>query len=213
MRRRPGFILLLLALDQLWAQRGEEVWQKLNPFFGGGLTFIDIRFLTTPLFNNSPDFWGLTLGTNYAYFHTENEVLAVGPGAQITGSLQFAGGLGTNWMVQVPVYGYVRVGAGATAFNVQRLGIGAGAGLQLTSFQLLYTSLSGNAVGRLRQTFINPMVFLDLTFNFRRTNPTTIRLNLDILSSRRNTELLGSIDPVPLEFRTVGLSFLYKIGL
>ncbi|MCS6895192.1 MAG: hypothetical protein NZZ60_03455 [Bacteroidia bacterium] len=210
--RRPKWLLFFCVVSGSWAQPSEDLWNKLNPFFGAGLTFIDIRFLTTPLFNNPPDFWGLTLGTNYTYFRTENEVFAAGPGAQITGSLQFLGNVGTNWMLQVPVYGYARLGAGATSFNVQRLGIGAGAGLQLTTFQIAYSSISGNSVGKLRQTFVNPMVFLDLTFNFRRTNPTTIRVNFDVLSSRRNTEIMGSIDPVPLEFRTLGLSILYRVG-
>ncbi|MCS7152778.1 MAG: hypothetical protein N2253_06395 [Bacteroidia bacterium] len=210
---RWGIVLLATA----WAQGllegpAGDLWAKINPFFGAELSFIDIRFLTTPLFANSPDFWGLTLGSNYTYFRTENEVLAAGPGAQITGSFQFLGRSGTNWMVQVPVYAYARMGAGATAYNTQRLGIGVGAGLRFTTFQLTYTSISGNYVGKLRQSFVNPTVFVDITLNFRRTNPTTLRGYFDILSSRRNTELMGSIDPVPLEFRTFGVGILYPIG-
>lgn len=208
---RKLLLLPLYLCAQSRADR-EDLMAKANPFFGASLSFIDIRFLTTPLFSNSPDFWGITLGGNYTYFRTENEVFAAGPGAQITGSFQFLGPAGTNWMLQVPVYAYARVGAGATAYNIQRLGIGAGAGLRFTTFQLTYSSLSGNYIGRLRQNFINPTAFLDLTFNFRRTNPTTVRVFLDVLSSRRNTEVMGSIDPVPLEFRTVGIELLYRIG-
>lgn len=206
--------LLLIPL-YLWAQPSKEPqdWlAKANPFFGGSLSLIDIRFLTTPLFSNSPDFWGITVGSNYTYLRTENEVFAAGPGAQVTGAFQFLGRAGTNWMVQVPVYAYARVGAGATAYNIQRLGFGVGAGLRYTTFQLTYTSLSGNYIGKLRQNFINPTAFAELTFNFRRTNPTTLRVFFDILSSRRNTEIMGSIDPVPLEFRTLGIELLYRIG-
>jgi len=207
--------LLLLPLG-LWAQNSPalntDLFAKLNPFFGGGLSFIDIRFLTTPLFSNPPNYWALTLGSNYTYFATENEVFAAGPGAQLTGAFQFAGFNATNWMLQIPVYGYARVGAGATAYNVQRLGIGAGAGLRFTTFQLTYSSLSGNYIGKLRQSFINPTAFVDITFNLRRTNPTSIRIYFDVLPSRRNTELLGAIDPVPLEFRTMGMELLYRIG-
>lgn len=187
-------------------------FDQLNPFVGAQLTFIDIRFLTTPLFSVPPDFWGITVGSNYTYFRTENEAFAAGPGAQITGSFQFLGRAGTNWMIQAPIYAYARLGAGATAYNIQRLGIGIGAGGRLTSFQITYTSLSGGYIGKLKQTFITPTVFADLTFNFRRTNPTTLRIHFDPLPTRRNTEIMGAIDPVPLEFSTIGLSILYRIG-
>ncbi|MCX8112072.1 MAG: hypothetical protein N3E49_02580 [Bacteroidia bacterium] len=210
-------VRLCLIPIYLWAQNAslsarEDLWAKLNPFFGAELSLIDIRFLSTPLFSNSPDFWGITIGSNYTYFRTENEVFAAGPGAQITGSFQFLGRAGTNWMVQIPVYGYARVGAGATAYNVQRLGIGAGIGLRFTTFQLTYASFSGNYIGKLRQSFINPTALLDITFNFRRTNPTTIRAYFDFIPSRRNTEIMGMIDPVPLEFSTLGIGILYRIG-
>ncbi|MCS7297252.1 MAG: hypothetical protein RMK19_03290 [Bacteroidia bacterium] len=191
----------------------QEFWSKLNPFVGGELCFIDVRFLNTPIFSYAPDFWGLTIGGNYTYFYTQSEMLSAGPGAQITGAFQFLGRAGTNWMIQLPLYGYVRVGAAATAYNVQRLGVGAGAGVRFTTFQFTYTSLSGNYIGKLRQSFINPVAFLEFTFNFRRTNPTTIRLAVDLLSSRRNTEIMGVIDPVPLEFRTLSIGILYRIGL
>jgi hypothetical protein len=189
----------------------EDFWAKLNPFFGGELSFIDIRFLNAPLFSYPTNYWGLTAGSNYTYFRTENEVFALGPGVQLSGAFQFLGQYGTNWMIQVPVYGYARFGAGATAYNVQRLGIGAGAGIRLTSFQLTYSSLSGNYVGKLRQTFVNPTAFAEVTFNFRRVSLTTLRIYMDLLPSRRNTEVMGSIDPVPLDFRVFGGALIYTL--
>lgn len=209
---RKAVALGLIALTFGQRPASEDLWAKLNPFFGADLSFIDIRFANVPLFSYPTNYWGLTLGSNYTYFHSENEVLAAGPGAQVTGAFQFLGGAGTNWMVQVPVYGYVRLGAGATAYNVQRLGIGAGLGARFTSFQVTYSTLSGNYIGRLRQSFLNPTAFVDLTFNLRRTSPTTLRLYLDLLSSRRNTDILGSLDPTPLEFRTYGFSLIYGIA-
>lgn len=209
-------IALALLPLLIFAQKNEpqeSLWSKLNPFFGADLSFIDIRFMNTPLFTYPADFWGLTLGTNYTYFRTENEVIAAGPGAQITGAFQFLGRYGGNWMIHVPVYGYVRIGAGATAYNLQRLGIGAGAGLRFTSFQLTYAALSGNYIGKLRQSFINPTVFAELTFNLRRVSPTTLRIYFDPIPSRRNTEVMGQIDPVPLDFRVFGLSLIYRISL
>ncbi|GIV22415.1 MAG: hypothetical protein N3A68_08600 [Bacteroidia bacterium] len=202
------YIGLVLAQEKLL---NEDLWPKLNPFFGADLSFIDIRFLNAPLFSYPTNFWGITVGSNYTYFRTENEVFAAGPGIQVTGAFQFLGSAGANWMIQVPVYGYVRVGAGATAYNIQRIGLGAGAGLRFTTFQTTYTSLSGSYVGKLRQNFINPTAFVDITFNFRRVSPTTIRAYLDILPARRNTDILGSLDPVPLDFRTYGFSLIYSL--
>ncbi|MCS7162560.1 MAG: hypothetical protein NZ958_04425 [Bacteroidia bacterium] len=195
-----------------FAQATPDIWAKLNPFFGGELCFIDIRFLNTPLFSYPTNYWGISLGSNYTYFRTENEVFAAGPGAQITGAFQFLGRYGTNWLLQIPLYAYARLGAGATAYNIQRLGIGGGVGVRFTTFQLTYTSVSGNYVGKMRQTFFNPTAFAEVTFNFRRTSPTTIRFYLDLLPSRRNTAIMGSIDPVPLDFRTFGFSILYQIS-
>lgn len=210
MLRVTAFYFIAAAFGQ--RPSSEALWSKLNPFFGADLSFIDIRFANVSLFSYPTNYWGLTLGSNYTYFHTENEILSAGPGAQVTGAFQFLGAGATNWMIQVPIYGYARLGAGATAYNVQRLGIGAGLGARFTTFQVTYSTLSGNYIGRLRQSFINPTAFVDLTFNLRRTSPTTVRLYLDLLSSRRNTDILGSLDPTPLEFRTYGFSLIYSIA-
>ncbi|GIV25369.1 MAG: hypothetical protein KatS3mg026_1061 [Bacteroidia bacterium] len=202
---------LMAALQAQAPSPNQDLWAKLNPFFGGELAFIDIRFLNTPLFSSTTNYWGLTVGSNYTYFRTEDDFLAVGPGAQVTGAFQFLGGLGTNWMIAVPVYAHAHIGAGATAYNVQRLGLGVGAGLRFVSFQLTYTTFSSNYVGKLRQTYLNPTAFVDLTFNLRRVSPTTLRLYFDVLPSRRNTDILGSIDPVPLDFRTIGGALVYSL--
>ncbi|MCS7188787.1 MAG: hypothetical protein RMJ66_02560 [Bacteroidia bacterium] len=206
--------VLLLSSSLLLAQSKltEDLWSKLNPFFGGELSFIDIRFLNTPLFSYPTNYWGLTFGSNYTYFRTEDETFAAGPGAQVTGAFQFLGRYGTNWMIQVPVYIHAHAGAGATAYNIQRLGVGVGAGVRLTAFQLTYTSLSGNYVGKLRQTFINPTAFIDIAINIRKAIPTLLRFYLDVLPSRRNTEIMGSIDPVPLDFRVFGGAIIYPIA-
>lgn len=203
----PGLIACLQAQAPA---PGQDLWAKFNPFFGGELALIDIRFLNTPLFSSTTSYWGLTAGSNYTYFRTEDDFLAVGPGAQVTGAFQFLGRSGTNWMIAVPVYVHAHLGAGATAYNVQRLGLGIGAGLRFVSFQLTYTSLAGNYVGKLRQTYLNPTAFVDLTFNLRRVSPTTLRLYFDLLPSRRNTDILGSIDPVPLDFHTIGVALVYS---
>lgn len=195
-----------------WAQQAPSgfAWDKLHPFFGMGLDLIDIRFLGQSLFSYPAEFWGVGGGVHYIYYRDANDFFSIGPAAQISGAFQFLGSFGSNWMLQAPVYGFARIGAAATPYNQQRLGAGVGLGLRLTTFQTLYTT--GNYVGKLRQTFVNPTAIFDLTLNFRRTNPTTLRFYMDILPARRNTDVYGSFDPVPLEYRSIGFGLYYFLN-
>jgi hypothetical protein len=202
--------LLLISLLQAQTASPKTFWSNLHPYLGGELALIDIRFLGQSLFSYPADFWGISIGANYIYHRSGDDFFAVGPGAQITGSFQFLGSFGSNWMVQVPVYSFARIGAAATPYNQQRLGAGIGLGLRYTSFQTIYTASSGY-VGRLRQNFLNPTAMVELTFNFRRVSPTTIRFYMDLLPARRNTEIYGSFDPVPLDYRTLGFGIYYYI--
>jgi len=205
------FLLTLLFLTPLLKAQTtppKTFWNNLHPYLGGELALIDIRFLGQSLFSYPADFWGIGLGANYIYYRSPDDFLAVGPGAQITGSFQFLGSFGSNWMLQVPLYAFARIGAAATPYNQQRLGTGIGLGLRYTTFQTIYTVPSGY-VGRLRQNFLNPTGIVELTFNFRRLSPTTIRFYMDILPSRRNTDIYGSFDPVPLDYRTLGFGIYY----
>ncbi len=200
----------ILSLLPAQTENLKNFWSKLHPYFGGELAFIDIRFLGQSLFSYPADFWGVGLGANYIYHRDADDFFAFGPGAQVTGSFQFLGSFGTNWMIQVPVYAFARIGAAATPYNQQRLGAGIAVGLRYTTFQTIYTAPSGY-VGKLRQGFVNPTAIVELTFNLRRTAPTTVRFYMDILPSRRNTEIYGSFDPVPLEYRTIGLGLYYYL--
>ncbi len=203
--------LLLLGIG-LWAQQPPKglSWDKIHPFFGVSLDLIDIRFLGQSLFTYPAKFWGIGGGVHYVYYRDENDFFSVGPAVQASGAFQFLGSFGSNWMLQVPVYGFARIGAAATSYNQQRLGAGIGLGLRFTTFQTLYTT--GSYVGKLRQTFVNPTAIFDLTFNLRRTNPTTVRFYMDILPVRRNTEVYGSFDPVPLDYRTIGFGLYYFLS-
>jgi hypothetical protein len=210
MRRRLLSALCALALLRAQSETPKDFWTKLHPYFGGELAFIDIRFLGQSLFNYPADFSGVGLGANYIYYRDADDFFAVGPGAQVTGAFQFLGSFGSNWMIQVPVYGFARIGAAATPYNQQRLGASIALGMRYTAFQTIYTTPSGY-VGRLKQNFINPTAIVELTFNFRRTLPTTLRFYMDILPARRNTEIYGSFDPVPLDYRAVGVGIYYYI--
>jgi len=210
MKGLPPPLLLLTSLLQAQTAPPKTFWNNLHPYFGGELALIDIRFLGQSLFSYPADFWGVGLGANYIYYRSPDDFFAVGPGAQITGSFQFLGSFGSNWMLQVPLYGFARIGAAATSYNQQRLGAGIGLGLRYTTFQTIYTAPSGY-VGRLRQSFLNPTGIVELTFNFRRVSPTTIRFYMDLLPARRNTDIYGSFDPVPLEYRTLGFGIYYYI--
>jgi len=210
MSRRLLSALCALALLRAQSEALKDFWTKLHPYFGGEFALIDIRFLGQSLFSYPADFTGIGLGANYIYYRDADDFFAVGPGAQVTGAFQFLGAFGSNWMIQVPVYGYARIGAAATPYNQQRLGASIALGMRYTAFQTIYTSLSGY-VGRLKQNFINPTAIVELTFNFRRTFPTTLRFYMDILPARRNTEIYGSFDPVPLDYRAVGVGIYYYI--
>ncbi len=205
MRIRP----LVFGLSLLWAQSqsAKGFWEQLHPYFGAGVTFIDIRFLNQPLFDYAPRFWSVGAGANYIYYRDANDFLAIGPGAQVMGAFRFLGSYGANWMLQIPIYAFARLGATATPYNRQRLGVGLAAGFRYTTFQTTYTIVTTSSyVGKIRQSFLNPTLMLDFTLNIQRLNPTTVCLYLDVLPARRNTEIYGSFDPVPLEYRTWGLS-------
>ncbi len=210
MKKTLPLVLFALSVGQAQKDPKTNLWSNLHPYFGGELSFIDIRFLGQSLFSYPADFWGVGLGANYIYHRDPNDFFSFGPGVQLTGSFQFLGSFGSNWMLQVPVYAFARIGAAATPYNQQRLGAGVAVGMRYTTFQTIYTAPSGY-VGRLRQNFINPTTILELTFNFRRTAPTTVRFYMDILPSRRNTEIYGSFDPVPLEYRALGFGLYYYI--
>ena len=210
MRRRLLSALCALALLRAQSEAFKDFWTKLHPYFGGEFAFIDIRFLGQSLFSYPADFTGIGLGANYIYYRDADDFFAVGPGAQVTGAFQFLGAFGSNWMIQVPVYGFARIGAAATPYNQQRLGASIALGMRYTAFQTIYTTPSGY-VGRLKQNFITPTAIVELTFNFRRSLPTTLRFYMDILPARRNTEIYGSFDPVPLDYRAVGVGIYYYI--
>ncbi len=208
MNKAPLLLLWILPFLHAQNEAKSNLWSKLHPYFGGELSLIDIRFLGQSLFTYPADFWGIGFGANYIYHRDPNDFFSFGPGAQVTGSFQFLGSFGSNWMLQVPVYAFARIGAAATPYNQQRLGASIAVGMRYTTFQTIYTAPSGY-VGKLRQGFLNPTAIAELTFNFRRTAPTTVRFYMDILPSRRNTEIYGSFDPVPLEYRTIGFGLYY----
>jgi len=210
MKKAPLLLLWILPFLHAQNEPKSNLWSKLHPYFGGELSLIDIRFLGQSLFTYPADFWGIGFGANYIYHRDPNDFFSFGPGAQVTGSFQFLGSFGSNWMLQVPVYAFARMGAAATPYNQQRLGAGIAVGMRYTTFQTIYTASSGY-VGKLRQGFLNPTAIAELTFNFRRTAPTTVRFYMDILPSRRNTEIYGSFDPVPLEYRAIGFGLYYYL--
>jgi hypothetical protein len=211
MRRRLLSALCALALLRAQSEAPKDFWTKLHPYFGGEYTSIDIQFLGRSLFTYPADFTGIGLGANYIFYRDADEFFAVGPGAQVTGAFQL-GAFGSNWMIQVPVYGFARIGAAATPYNQQRLGGGIALGMRYTAFQVIYTptTLSGY-VGRLKQNFITPTAIVELILNFNRSLPSALRFYMDILPARRNTEIYGSFDPVPLDYRTMGIGVYYYL--
>jgi hypothetical protein len=103
------FLLPLLLISLLQAQNNspKTFWSNLHPYLGGELALIDIRFLGQSLFSYPADFWGISIGANYIYHRSGDDLFAVGPGAQITGSFHWPGL--TLYFLPDNLYGFLRL--------------------------------------------------------------------------------------------------------
>ncbi|MGQ9863483.1 MAG: hypothetical protein ACUVRD_03230 [Bacteroidia bacterium] len=201
-----------LLIGLLWAQDNTtSFWGKLNPYGGISFQAVDIAFAGQPLFSNPPPYTGLLVGAHYSYTSSKDERFSFGPASHVCLSLQLSGGLRTQYLIQVPAVLEVRYGARATRFNEQHVGIALAGGLNFVNFQLLYLTASG-ITGRINEVLLSPVVSAEVIVNPTRSSATGIRFHVTPLRVRRNTKLVDSIDPIPLDYLNWAFTILYYFG-
>jgi len=144
-------ILLGLGATELEAQ----IADKLLPYSGLNYQFVRQFDLlgSGQEFQNS--YYTFGLGTYYAAIH-RNDVVSAGLDAGVNFGFSFprtATGTRATIFTQVPVLLMGRVGAGATKYNEQGIGFGAGIGGTFTYFN----NFDSRSV-KYRTSFVNPAV-------------------------------------------------------
>ncbi len=163
--------------------------------------------------NGTPfSYYNLNLGSYFVIGHV-NDVFSYGIDANAQfGILPFVastGKLKTNFILQTPVYAMVRVGANATPYNTQRVGISLGIG---GSFNHLSEFTNVNASQRFKTAYIIPDAVAEFTL-MSRGNPITGRLHVSIADANTQVRTLDDSGNVLTEssflFSGVGWGLIY----
>jgi hypothetical protein len=161
------------------------------------------------------DFYNFHIGSYVVLAH-KNDVVSVGldPSAQLgfnlVQSLDLLGNVRTraSYTFQAPVFLMARVGAAATPYNQQSIGLGVGAGVVYTYFNQFIP----NTQNRRFASYFTPSVVGDVTI-LSAGNPLTLRVHLGIerLNGRLVTENVdnGSQIVNNLPLGNFGLGLIY----
>ncbi|MEM0995795.1 MAG: hypothetical protein AAGN35_01890 [Bacteroidota bacterium] len=197
-----GFIGALLIAQLGQAQLRDKAT------FHGGFTYQFVSM--TPQGSPSPwriPFYGLSLGMNYTLLHSNDQVsLGINPNGNF--SFIFSSLFGTSLQAQAPVFLLARVGAGATPYNEQKFGIGAGIGATYT--YMLHSQIFQDNLGnlynvRLTEGWVNPSAVVEIGLKTRFSNY-LFRFNWSLI---RPTLIVPELNDLPVRFGTAGLSILY----
>ncbi len=178
MRNKASLVFALLLSLCLASQA--QLSEKAN--FFGGMTYQFIGI--TPLGSPSPSYanlYGLGAGMDYVLLHS-NDVVSLGVNPNVNACLQFSSFYGLSFFANAPVYMLARVGSGATPFNEQKFGIGAGIG---GSYSYLYSNSGGYpfSVG-----FLNPGAIVEVSLRTRGSSY-LFRFNWSLTKSLHDIEV------------------------
>ena len=201
--------LLLAACCFLFVQGRSQLADKAT--FFGGFTYQIVSM--TPQGSPSPwrfPFYGLSLGMDYVLLHSNDQFsLGVNPNGNF--SFIFSSAFGTSLLAQAPVFLLARAGSGATPYNDQKVGVGAGIGANYT--YMLHTTPVYDNLGtylgslRVREGFLAPSAIVELAIKSRFSNY-LFRFNWTLMRPTKEVEDLGT-SPIPFRFGAAGLSILY----
>lgn len=201
---------VLIAACFLLTQTGKGQLADKATFFGG-FTYQVVSM--TPLGSPQPwrfPFYGLSLGMDYVLLHSNDQFsLGVNPNANF--SFMFSSLFGTSLLAQAPVFMLGRIGAGATPYNEQKVGVGAGIGANYT--YMLHTTpiydSNGGFIGnfRINEGFLSPSAVVELSVNSRFSNY-LFRFNWSLARPSKDVDNI-STEPIPFRFGAAGLSILY----
>lgn len=150
-------------------------------------------------------FYGLSGGMDYVLLHS-NDVVSLGINPNATAAIQFNAYNGVSFLGQAPVYLLARAGAGATPYNEQKFGVGAGIGVN-TSYVTQKVLDSGGGQVKINQTFFNPSAVAEISINARNWNY-IFRLNWSLYKPTHDIRI--GVDRFPFNFGTAGFGILYN---
>ena len=197
--------LLILFGALLLSQPAQSQLADKATFFGGfGYHIVSTRVPNEPrAFPNF--FYGLALGMDYVLLHSNDQV-SLGVNPNLNFCFSFGTFSGVSLLAQTPVFLLARVGAGATPYNEQKVGIGAGIGVN--SSYLLHDDF--NFDRKYRQLFFNPSAVAELTIRTRASDY-IFRFNWSLFKPVHEVEPLSGVGPdQELHFGVAGLSIVYS---
>ncbi|MFN0201355.1 MAG: hypothetical protein ACKVTZ_07530 [Bacteroidia bacterium] len=134
----------------------------------------------------------------YMPFYHKNDIFSVGLDAAFQGGINFRP-TGLGYQIQVPVFLTARVGANATSYNEQLLGISAGVGAIPTYW---------NEPSLKAKNFVPiPSANIDVTFN-NRGNKVIGRINFPIFPYKSKSFQYNG-EKYPFQVSMIGLGLLY----
>ena len=200
-----------LILFLLLAAFGKNVEGQLMDkavFFGGfNYQLISLTPEGSPVPSRIP-FYGLGVGMDYVLMQS-NDQFSVGLNPNANFSFVFSSNYGHSLLAQAPVYLLGRIGAGATPYNEQKVGVGAGIGAVYTYMvhsTIAYDQFGNSLIARLKEGWVNPSAIVEFGLNTRRSNY-LFRLNWSLLQPTKAIESLGGYN---YSFAAGALSIMYK---
>lgn len=191
-------LVFALLMSLLLAGRAQFAEKAM---FFGGMTYQFIGI--TQLGQTQPSYaslYGLGMGMDYVLLHS-NDVVSLGINPNVNACLQFSSYYGLSFFGNAPVYLLARLGAGATPFNEQKVGIGAGIG---GTYSYLYTNSGGYPFS---VSFINPGAIAEFNIRTRSSNY-LFRFNWSLLKPTRSVEV--NSNPVSFRIGVLGLGIFYS---
>jgi hypothetical protein len=195
--------LFTIALLTSFCLAGSAQLAEKASFFGGmTYQFIGLRPLGSPA-PTYTSLYGLGMGMDYVLMHS-NDVVSVGINPNVNACLQFSSYYGLSFFANAPVYLLARVGSGATPFNEQKFGLGAGIG---GTYSYLFTTVNaGGSNNNFSTGFMNPGAIVEMSIHSRNSNY-LFRFNWSLLKPTRNVEI-GS-NSYPVRMGVLGLGIFY----
>jgi hypothetical protein len=184
-----------------------QIAEKMS--FFGGMTYQIVA--TTPLGSPEPwytSFYGFGLGGDYVLLHSNDQV-SLGVNPNLNFCFQFSNFYGVSLLAQSPVYLLARLGAGATPFNEQKFGIGAGIGGSYSYMLHQISAQSGGGIVAVKynNSFLNPGAVVELSLRTRMSDY-IFRFNWSLLRPTLDVDV-GS-DTWPFRFGVTGFSIMYS---
>lgn len=140
------FVLLLLCVGIGPASLQAQLADKLVPHLG--FMWEVATYDNGGCLNDQrTSFYTLSLGAYYTLAHTDNDVASVGFDPNVNFGINLVGNGYISYVIQAPVFVMGRLGANATTYNQQKIGIGAGLGLNYTYFSQKITTNTRRIAG------------------------------------------------------------------